>query len=302
MQLSTYPTKKFTAENRVLLTADDTTSNCHFRWPVPPAYYTVRRSTDPSQSTFSGVMNSILITGCNRGLGLGLVKSLAKLPKPPQHIFATCRDAEQAVELKQFADSCKNVHILQIDLLNFEAYDNLLAQVSSIVGDKGLNVLINNAGVAPKSVRINMTNQKDIINTLTTNVVVPIMFAKACIPLLQKASEINGSKSMGVERAAIINMSSILGSIEANTDGGLYAYRTSKAALNAATKSLSIDLSKNKILCMSMHPGWVKTDMGGKNAPLDVETSCGGMVKTIMELNESHNGGFYQYDGKKLPW
>lgn len=97
MQLSTYPTKKFTAENRVLLTADDTTSNCHFRWPVPPAYYTVRRSTDPSQSTFSGVMNSILITGCNRGLGLGLVKSLAKLPKPPQHIFATCRDAEQAV-------------------------------------------------------------------------------------------------------------------------------------------------------------------------------------------------------------
>lgn len=99
--------------------------------------------------------------------------------------------------MKQFADSCKNVHILQIgnspdspgriinyfylflsDLLNFEAYDNLLAQVSSIVGDKGLNVLINNAGVAPKSVRINMTNQKDIINTLTTNVVVPIMFAK----------------------------------------------------------------------------------------------------------------------------
>lgn len=75
-----------------------------------------------------------------------------------------------------------------------------------------------------------------------------------------------------------------------------------KAALNAATKSLSIDLSKNKILCMSMHPGWVKTDMGGKNAPLDVETSCGGMVKTIMELNEYHNGGFYQYDGKKLPW
>lgn len=130
---------------------------------------------------------------------------------------------------------------------------------------------------------------------------------------------------MGAKRAAIINMSSILGSIEINKDGGIFAYRASKvvfifvlkfkfinffifflkkfqAALNAVTKSLSIDLYPNRILCVSLHPGWVRTDMGGSKAPLDVETSTCKMVETILSFNESHNGGFYQYNGKKLPW
>lgn len=97
-------------------------------------------------------------------------------------------------------------------------------------------------------------------------------------------------------------MSSILGSIEENAQGGLYAYRMSKVALNMATKSMSVDLKADHILCVAMHPGWVKTDMGGSNAPLDVETSCKEMVQTIFGLNESHNGTLIQYDGKHLPW
>lgn len=127
---------------------------------------------------------------------------------------------------------------------------------------------------------------------------------------------------MGVGRAAVVNMSSILGSIGSNAEGGMYSYRASKvveresekyyffklffdflqSALNAATKSMSIDFKDSKILCVSMHPGWVKTDMGGKQAPLDIDTSCKTMVNTVIGLNESNNGTFLQYDGKSLPW
>lgn len=97
-------------------------------------------------------------------------------------------------------------------------------------------------------------------------------------------------------------MSSILGSIESNTNGGIYAYRMSKSALNAATKSMSVDLKNDNILCVAMHPGWVRTDMGQQNAPLDVETCTETMVKTLWQMNETNNGTLMQYDGQQLPW
>lgn len=122
------------------------------------------------------------------------------------------------------------------------------------------------------------------------------------MPLLKKASKSNSDLPLGVQRAAIINMSSILGSIEANVEGGLYAYRTSKCGLNAATKSMSIDLRDHQIMCVSMHPGWVRTDMGGSKAPLDIDSSCKQMIDTIKNLNASNNGGFVQFDGKPLKW
>lgn len=75
-----------------------------------------------------------------------------------------------------------------------------------------------------------------------------------------------------------------------------------QAALNAATKSMSIDLKKDNILVTAMHPGWVKTDMGGKNAPLDVDTSVTGIFNTIDKLGEDDNGKFLNYDGSELPW
>ncbi|XP_055389512.1 C-factor [Condylostylus longicornis] len=246
-------------------------------------------------------MTSILITGCNRGLGLGLVKALNKLPQPPK-IIATCRDIKKAEELKQISSEHGNVHILEIDLVNMEQYEILVGKVDAIVKNEGLNVLFNNAGVAPKSTKINVVKEKDLIDTFVCNTVVPIMLTKAFLPLLKRASEFNSSRPMGINRAAVINMSSILGSIAQNDNGGLYAYRTSKTALNAATKSMSIDLQNDKILCVALHPGWVRTSMGGKNAPLDVETSTEGIVKTILNFNERNNGGFFQYDGQQLPW
>lgn len=218
-----------------------------------------------------------------------------------------------------------------IDVTNYASFDGLASQIGEIVKGDGLNVLFNNAGVAPKSTRLLFTKQNDLMATFETNSVAPIMLTKvselgilqkkihitffvnrfsmnsypnhqALIPLLKTASKSNSAQPMGVKRAAIINMSSILGSISENAQGGLYAYRMSKVALNMTTKSISVDLKTDQILCIAMHPGWVKTELGGAHAPMDVETSCKQMVQTILDLNESHNGIFIQFDGKQLPW
>lgn len=107
---------------------------------------------------------------------------------------------------------------------------------------------------------------------------------------------------MGVDRAAVINMTSLMGSIADNGSGGAYPYRCSKAALNAATKSMSVDLKDDGILVACMHPGWVKTDMGGSNAPMDIDSSVQNMVKTVLGLSEKDNGTFIRNDGTILPW
>lgn len=124
---------------------------------------------------------------------------------------------------------------------------------------------------------------------------------QAFIPLLKKASAFNSAQPMGVKRAAIVNMSSLMGSID-DAGTGCYAYRMSKAALNMATKLMSNELKDDKIVSIVLHPGWVQTDMGGPNGTLDIDTSCGKMVQTIFGLNESSQGKFLQYDGKELRW
>ncbi len=104
------------------------------------------------------------------------------------------------------------------------------------------------------------------------------------------------------QRAIVVNMSSILGSVQLNNDGSLYHYRLTKTGLNNATKSMSIDFKQFGIMAVSMHPGWVKTELGGPKAPMEIDTSCEAMAQTVMNLNEKNNGSFIQYDGKKLPW
>ncbi|KAK0080705.1 hypothetical protein PV325_013483 [Microctonus aethiopoides] len=245
-------------------------------------------------------MRSILITGCNRGLGLGLVKHLTQLPNPPENIFATCRDVSKAKDLQEISHKSNNVHIIEIDLTDFNSYDRVVNEVGAKVGNEGLNVLFNNAGIATKFMRIGMVKMEQLTETYLVNTVVPIMFTKAFLPLLKKASD--GKQGMGIHRAAVINMSSIIGSIAKNTMGGFYPYACSKSALNAATKSMSIDLEEDGILVACMHPGWVKTDMGGTNAPLDIDKSVGDMIKTLQTLTEKQNGSFLQHDGKILPW
>uniref|UniRef100_A0A2M4BXT0 Putative short-chain dehydrogenase n=2 Tax=Anopheles marajoara TaxID=58244 RepID=A0A2M4BXT0_9DIPT len=249
-------------------------------------------------------MKSILITGCNRGLGLGLIRSLLRLQQQqqPEKIIATYRAPEKSKELLALVKQHAQIIPLQADLQDFARYDQLVQQVDSIVQGAGLNVLFNNAGISPKSTRLNFTKSDDLVETFVTNTVAPIMLTKALVPLLKRAADGQPTAPVGPGRACIVNMSSILGSIQANREGGLYGYRTSKSALNAATKSMSIDLQGNGIMAIALHPGWVKTDMGGPKAPLAVDESCDAIVKTLLALNQSHNGQFLQYDGTALPW
>ncbi|KAK9890646.1 hypothetical protein WA026_012005 [Henosepilachna vigintioctopunctata] len=182
-----------------------------------------------------------------------------------------------------------------------DTFEFFAKEVENIVKDDGLNLLFNNAGYSPKSTRINFLKADQLTETFLTNVVGPIMLTKSMLPLLKKAAK-NSEKKFSTEGSVVVNMTSILGSISLNKEGGLYPYRCSKAALNMATKSLSVDLKSDGILVTCIHPGWVKTDMGGKGAPLEIEDSVSQIVNLVKSFNESHNGKYFQYDGKELAW
>ncbi|XP_012256652.1 C-factor [Athalia rosae] len=247
-------------------------------------------------------MKSVLITGCNRGLGLGFVKHFAALRIPPENIFATCRSANNAPELQALAEKWKNIHILQLDLKETKTYKQVVNSVAEKVGDAGLNLLVNNAGIAGKFSRLGLVKEQQLTESFLVNTIAPILLTKECLPLLKQAASNYGKQGMCIERAAVINMTSILSSIGDNTQGGYYPYRCSKSALNAATRSMSVDLQNDGILVACLHPGWIKTDMGGKNAPMEVDSSIKTIISTLQTLNESHNGSFLQYDGTTLPW
>ena len=104
------------------------------------------------------------------------------------------------------------------------------------------------------------------------------------------------------ENKLIATVSSLMGSMSDNTSGGSYLYRSSKAGLNAVMKSLSVDLLPRSIGVLILHPGWVRTDMGGKNALIDVEESVSGMRKIIDAFSLSQTGQFIKYDGSIAPW
>lgn len=220
-------------------------------------------------------------------------------------------------ELKALAAAHSNLNILQLGILKscvctlgyinhnhcsssadvtaFDSYPQVVAQIQDVVGDNGLNMLINNAGYACKSTRLDFVKDEDMEHTFRVNVVAPVMLSRAMSPLLKSAASSD-------RPSWIVNMSSVLGSIQANVDGAMYPYRASKSALNACTKSMSIDLRRDHVHAISLHPGWVKTDMGGRNAQLEVEDSCGDMVRLVTALTPDKNGKFLQHDGKELDW
>jgi NAD(P)-dependent dehydrogenase (short-subunit alcohol dehydrogenase family) len=147
---------------------------------------------------------------------------------------------------------------------NTDKFEELANQVGSVVQNEGLNVLFNSAGISPRSsfLGIKALKANELMDVYAVNVVAPLLLSKAFIPLLKKASAANKDAPLGVQRAVIVNMSSILGSVASNKEGSLYHYRVTKSGLNAATKSLSIDLKNDGIMAVNLHPGWVKTDMG----------------------------------------
>ncbi|KAG7329474.1 hypothetical protein KOW79_007648 [Hemibagrus wyckioides] len=251
--------------------------------------------------------NSVLITGSSRGLGLQMVKHLVGISERPKKIIATARNPTSAQELQQIAKSHPEVYIVPLDVVDDASIEAAVQQVWSIVGPGGLNCLINNAGIMSIS-DLNSETRDRMMNTFQTNTVSPLFVTKAFLPLLRAAAgaTVCDGSVMSVNRAAVINMSSLLGSVQLNqgqvADLKVYAYRVSKAGLNMVTRCLSVDLQPDGILCTVLHPGWVQTDMGGKQAPLTLEESISSLLAVVSALSEKDHGQFLDYEGKNLPW
>jgi len=249
-------------------------------------------------------VKNIVITGGNRGIGLELVKQCLLLK--PDNLFATYREAASSKELLDLASQTANLHAVVLDVRATEKYDEFVATVEATTKGAGINLLINNSAVLSKENNSSLSQlvKEDLMYHFEVKTVAPMMLCKAFLPLLEKASNQAGSEGVapGISRAVILNISSNVGSVSDNTSAGMYGYRTSKTALNQASKNMSIELLPKGILVIPLHPGWVKTSMGGQNALIETQESVRGIINVLEKLDENTTGHFMRFDGKEASW
>ncbi|XP_067866056.1 C-signal-like isoform X2 [Heterodontus francisci] len=177
--------------------------------------------------------------------------------------------------------------------------------VEASLGETGLNLLINNAGINSHATLETLTAE-DMIAVYQTNVVGPLLVSKAFLPSLKKAAQAVDLEGMSCNKAAIINITSLLGSIELSRKNfridPMYPYRISKTALNMASVCLSEDLKQYQILCTAIHPGWVRTDMGTVKAPMSVTDNVSSIIKLLANLSQCDTGRFLNWEGNEIPW
>jgi NAD(P)-dependent dehydrogenase (short-subunit alcohol dehydrogenase family) len=226
------------------------------------------------------------ITGCNRGLGLEFVQQLLVRG---QRVIATCRDIATATDLTALALK----HSGQLSLIEMDVADEAsMRDAVDLLNDEPIDVFINNAGVyGPRDANFGHVKAPAMAEVLYTNAVAPMLLTQLLIANVRKGS---GKK--------LVYISSKMGSIEDNGRGGSYIYRSSKTALNSIVKSLSIDLASEGIAITTLHPGWVRTDMGGPNGNIDAPESVSGLLNVIDGLSVANTGQFYNYDGSTIAW
>ena len=230
-------------------------------------------------------MPTVMITGANRGLGLEFTRQYAA---DDWRVLAACRNPETADQLKAVSG---DIEIVKLDVTDT---DSVKAAAAAVVGQP-IDILLNVAGIIGRSGLDGQTlgeiDYPGWLEVFDTNTLGPVRVSEALV------DEVAAS-----ERRLIVTITSGMGSIDDNTSGGIYAYRTSKAAVNMAMRSLSVDLKDRGISCVVLNPGWVKTDMGGDNAELTPEQSITALRGIIDKLGMTETGQFYNYDGKVYPW
>ena len=227
--------------------------------------------------------SNVLITGANRGIGLEFVRQYRR---QGAQVYACCRDPQSAQDLKQLAEGDPNIEIVQLDVNSSVQ----LGKLKQRFAERPLNIVINNAGVyGPRKVG-DPVDRDGWHSTFETNVMGPVDVAFALQPSLRRS------------KGVLANVTSRMGSIADNDSGGSHIYRSSKAALNAAMKSVAVDWQEAGITVLLLHPGWVETAMGGPNALISTETSVRGMIAVIGNADSSDSGTFVNYQGDKLPW
>lgn len=230
-------------------------------------------------------MSSVLITGANRGIGLEFARSFAD---DGWHVHACCRNPDRGDALKELAVGT----VGPVTLHKLDVTDGLrVASLARSLSDEPLDILINNAGIYGPRTGFGETHYDEWLPVFATNVLGPMRMAERFVEHLAHG-----------ERKLIVNISSRMGSIGDNSAGGAYIYRSSKAALNAVVKSLSVDLAPRGIAVVAFHPGWVQTDMGGPGAAITPADSVEGMRAVVDRLGIADTGKFFNYDGSILPW
>jgi NAD(P)-dependent dehydrogenase (short-subunit alcohol dehydrogenase family) len=229
----------------------------------------------------------IVITGAARGIGLELVKQcLAREAR----VVAGVRTPEKAKDLRALADANPGrLTLLPLDVSTDEGVEGFVSRLRSEGLDR-VDVLINNAGIyIDGDATLESLGTKTLIETLNTNSVGPMRVTRALLPLLRESKQ-----------ARIATISSLMGSIADNSGGGSYAYRMSKAAVNMFVKTLSIE--ERDMIALTLHPGWVKTEMGGPRAPLAADKSAEGLITVIETATPGDSGKFFNHAGRELPW
>lgn len=230
-------------------------------------------------------MSTILITGSNRGIGLELVKQYAE---QNWQVHACCRKPEKASELNKLAQQFDNITLHQLDVTNQQQLESL---AESLINTP-IDILFNNAGIYGQSdAYFGNTHTHEWLDCFHINTIAPIKVCEAFVEHVANS-----------ELKTIAAMSSKMGSMADNGSGGSYVYRSSKAALNAAMLSTAIDLKPKKIKVAILHPGWVKTDMGGPNAEITTQSSVTQLQKILSTLTLDTSGSFFEIDGSKIPW
>lgn len=222
----------------------------------------------------------VLITGANRGIGLAMAKQYVEAG---HEVLAVCRETSD--EIEELADQV----ISGVDLTDEAAVAQVTQVLNITLGDEDkIDILINNAGLF-KNETLGELDVNAIRDQFEVNAIAPLTVTQAMLPFLSKGSK-------------VANITSRMGSIEDNTSGAYYGYRASKAALNAFTKSLAMDLKAHDIAVCALHPGFVQTRMVGFNGDLTPEQAASGLIARIAELNLENTGGFWHSNGQALPW
>jgi NAD(P)-dependent dehydrogenase (short-subunit alcohol dehydrogenase family) len=231
---------------------------------------------DPAAEPETG---TVLITGANRGIGLELARQYSAAG---WQIIGTARRPDSADELRAI-----DAEVLQLDVTDQQSVDQLARDLA----DRPIDILINNAGIQPLMWKLADIDFGEFERALNVNTIGPVRVVQALLPNLRSG-----------EFRKVVNVTTNLSSIADNTDGGFYGYRESKAALNMFTRSLAAELGPEGFICIVLHPGWVRTDLGGPDAPLNVTESVTGMRRVIESLVPADNGSFHTYAGEQMAW
>jgi NAD(P)-dependent dehydrogenase (short-subunit alcohol dehydrogenase family) len=236
-------------------------------------------------------MPTVLVTGANRGLGLEFTRQYCDAG---WQVIATCRDPAGAAELQALRSQHPGLEIEALDVGDFATIDALAARLAG----RPMDVLLNNAGVfgpkpgAEQDLRQNFGSMDYEVWTevLRVNLMAPMKMAEAFVDHVAASAQ-----------KKIVAISSTEGS-SPNAKGGIYAYRTSKAALNMLMQNLAPDLAPRGIVTAAFCPGWIRTRMGGPRAPLEAPPSIAGLRRVIDGLTPENSGKFWLWTGERLPW